>query len=81
MEENKTKQLPPRNFSEIEIMILPGPRERRVAELLAVEGLCTAGSVPGCGEEGLLRGGGRAGGFERVTSSQLSPIKSPVLLE
>lgn len=35
----------------MEIMIFPGPRERRVAELLAVEGMCAAGSVTGGGRE------------------------------
>lgn len=52
-----------------------------------MEGLCTAGSVlgsgPGVGGGGAGAGGAgegsRAGGFERVTGSQLSPVKSPVL--
>lgn len=47
------------NFSEMEIMIFPGPRERRVAELLAMEGMCAAGSVTGGG----VGVGGESGGW------------------
>lgn len=60
-------------------MVFPGPRERRVAELLAVEGMCAAGSVTGGWGEGVVVG--KARGFERVTRSQLSPLKNPALPE